>query len=45
MTKGLRLIAATFACFGFFWGSWAVAALDVQLFLHLSDGGFGLLLG
>jgi MFS family permease len=44
VTRGLRLVAATFACFGFFWGSWAVAALDVQLFLHLSDGGFGLLL-
>ena len=30
--------------FGIFWGGWAVAAADVERALHLSTGGFGLLL-
>jgi MFS family permease len=32
-----------FALFGGFWGTWAVAALDVQRFLELSDTGLGVL--
>lgn len=32
-----------FAVFGAFWGTWAVAALDVQRFLGLSDAGLGVL--
>jgi hypothetical protein len=30
--------------FGIFWGGWAVAAADVERALHLTTGGFGLLL-
>lgn len=37
-------VAASFLLFGFFWGSWAVAAADVEHALGLSHGGFGLLL-
>lgn len=37
-------VRASFAVFGLFWGVWAVAALDVQVFLRFSDGGLGLLL-
>lgn len=40
----MRPVAASFLGFGLFWGSWAVAALDVQRFLGLTDGGLGLLL-
>jgi MFS family permease len=40
----LRPVAAVFAVFGVFWGSWAVAAADVERDLDLSHGGFGLLL-
>ena len=32
-----------FAVFGMFWGTWAVAALDIQEFLELSSSGLGLL--
>ncbi len=32
-----------FALFGMFWGTWAVAALDIQQFLGLSDAELGLL--
>ena len=39
----LRPVASTFACFGVFWGAWAVSASDVKAFLGLSDGYFGLL--
>lgn len=39
----LRPVASTFACFGVFWGAWAVSASDVKAFLGLSDGSFGLL--
>ena len=41
---GLGVVAATFVVFGTFWGSWAVAAADVEDSLGLSHGGFGLLL-
>ena len=33
-----------FVLFGLFWGGWAVAAADIEHALHLSAGGFGLLL-
>ena len=33
-----------FSLFGFFWGSWAVAAADLERALGVSPGGFGLLL-
>lgn len=32
-----------FALFGVFWGTWAVAALDIQAFLGLTDTGLGTL--
>lgn len=38
--RGVRL---GFVLFGGFWGTWAVAALDIQGFLGLSDAGLGLL--
>src|SRR5215216_5135289 len=41
---GLGIVAATFVVFGVFWGTWAVAAADVEDSLGLSHGGFGLLL-
>lgn len=37
---GVRL---GFAVFGAFWGTWAVATLDIQAFLGLSDVGLGVL--
>jgi MFS family permease len=37
---GVRL---GFVLFGGFWGTWAVAALDIQRFLDLSDAGLGVL--
>ncbi len=40
----LRPVAAAFVVLGAFWGGWAVAAADVERELHLSHGGFGLLL-
>lgn len=40
----LRPIGWVFVLFGIFWGGWAVAAVDVERSLHLSTGGFGLLL-
>ena len=40
----LRPVAWTFGAFGAFWGTWAVAAIDAERRLHLSDGGLGLLL-
>jgi MFS family permease len=40
----MRPVRTTFIAFGFFWGTWAVAAFDVQRFLELSDGQLGLLL-
>ena len=40
---GVLHVRLGFALFGVFWGTWAVAALDVQAFLGLSDTGLGLL--
>jgi Major Facilitator Superfamily len=40
----LRPVGWVFVLFGIFWGGWAVAAVDVERSLHLSTGGFGLLL-
>jgi MFS family permease len=40
----VRPVRATFFAFGFFWGTWAVVALDVQRFLGFSDAQLGLLL-
>jgi MFS family permease len=40
----MRSVRAAFFGVGFFWGTWAVAAFDVQRFLELSDGQLGLLL-
>jgi hypothetical protein len=37
----LRPVAAAFVCFGAFWGSWAVAAIDVERFLRVSHAGLG----
>jgi len=37
-------LRATFVAFGFFWGTWAVVALDVQRFLDFSDAQLGVLL-
>ena len=42
--RGLRPVAAAFTVFGTFWGSWAVAAADIEDSLGLSHGGFGALL-
>jgi hypothetical protein len=40
----LRPIGWVFVLFGLFWGSWAVAAVDVERALRLTTGGFGALL-
>ncbi len=40
----MRPVTAVFVVFGVFWGAWAVAAIDIEHALHLSTGGFGLLL-
>jgi Major Facilitator Superfamily len=40
----LRPVGWVFVLFGIFWGGWEVAAANVERALHLSDGGFGLLL-
>ncbi|MHB8680577.1 MAG: MFS transporter [Acidimicrobiales bacterium] len=37
-------LAAVFLAFGMFWGTWAVAAADIQRTLGLSTGGLGVLL-
>jgi len=37
----LAPVKAGFAVFGLFWGSWAVAVVDVQRTLHISDAGIG----
>jgi len=44
MTGTLRPVRATFVTFGVFWGTWAVAATNIERSLHLSTGGLGLLL-
>ncbi|HXQ59197.1 MAG TPA: MFS transporter [Acidimicrobiales bacterium] len=40
----LRPVRATFVTFGIFWGTWAVAATNIEHSLHLSAGRLGLLL-
>ena len=40
----MRPVRASFLTFGFYWGTWAVVALDVQRFLGFSDAALGLLL-
>lgn len=40
----LRPIGWVFLLFGVFWGGWAVAATEIERALHLTTGGFGLLL-
>lgn len=42
--RNLAPVAATFVLFGFFWGSWAVAAANVERALGVSHAGFGLIL-
>ena len=37
-------VTVSFFLFGAFWGTWAVGAINVERALHLSNGGFGLLL-
>lgn len=41
MRPSLRPVAVAFAVFGSFWGSWAVAAIDVERFLRVSHAGLG----
>jgi MFS family permease len=40
----MRTLVAVLACFGFFWGAWAVSVAEIKSSLHVSDGQFGLLL-
>lgn len=42
--RRLAPVTACFFLFGIFWGTWAVGAVNVERALHLSNGGFGLLL-
>jgi MFS family permease len=44
MGETLRPVRATFVAFGVFWGTWAVAATNIEHSLHLSAGRLGLLL-
>jgi MFS family permease len=44
MAPTLRPVRATFVAFGVFWGTWAVAATNIEHSLHLSAGRLGLLL-
>ena len=44
MRPSLRPVGAAFVVFGLFWGTWAVAAADIERDLKLSHGGLGLLL-
>lgn len=44
MRPSLGPFAAAFVLFGTFWGSWAVAAADIESGLHLSSADLGLLL-
>jgi MFS family permease len=44
MNETLRPVRATFVAFGIFWGTWAVAATNIEHSLHLSTGRLGLLL-
>jgi MFS family permease len=44
MGETLRPVRATFVAFGVFWGTWAVAATNIEHNLHISTGRLGLLL-
>ena len=44
MRPSLRPVAVAFAVFGAFWGSWAIAAIDVERFLRVSHAGLGTVL-
>lgn len=44
MNRPLIVVAGGFACFGIFWGSWAVSTADVERFTGLSNAGLGILL-
>jgi MFS family permease len=44
MGQTMRPVRATFVAFGIFWGTWAVAATNIEHSLHLSAGRLGLLL-
>ncbi|HET6792797.1 MAG TPA: MFS transporter [Acidimicrobiales bacterium] len=44
MPSTLAPVAVAFSLFGCFWGSWAVAAANVERSLGVSHGGFGLIL-
>lgn len=44
MGPTLAPVAASFWLFGYFWGSWAVAAANLEGALGVSHGGFGLIL-
>jgi len=42
--RSLRPVAVAFVVFGAFWGSWAIAAIDVERFLGMSHAGLGTVL-
>ncbi len=44
MRRPLVVAAGAFVCFGVFWGSWAVATVDVEHYTGLSNAGLGILL-
>ncbi|MBV8691596.1 MAG: hypothetical protein JOY57_08070, partial [Actinobacteria bacterium] len=44
MRRSLRPVAVAFVVFGAFWGSWAIAAIDVERFLGMSHAGLGTVL-
>jgi MFS family permease len=44
MGATLRPVRVTFVAFGIFWGTWAVAATNIEHSLHISTGRLGLLL-
>jgi MFS family permease len=44
MEETLQPVRATFVAFGIFWGTWAVAATNIEHNLHISTGRLGLLL-
>jgi MFS family permease len=44
MKRSLMVAAGAFVLFGFYWGSWAVATVDVERYTGLSNAGLGILL-
>jgi MFS family permease len=44
MRRPLVVAAGAFVCFGIFWGSWAVATVDIERYTGLSNAGLGILL-